>query len=182
MTKTYVEKLLEDLAKEDPIEAEGLSAKQQRFLRYRTHTLTDDDAMHMAGVTLVELFRWRSNTAFLDAYTLLNPVTDKAVAKVRSKGLLNKALDTIEHALEGQEVSKEARWAAEHVLKMEGMEVVRVEQTTTNMPADAKIALAMLEHNVPLAELPPGLRELVLRWFPQHPAVRGQTSISPPAD
>lgn len=163
----FLDKLLKELQDAEPRDTEGLTTKQKQFLRLRPHTDTDRAALDSIKATWAQFLTWQDDESFMRVYTELVPGTAADRVRKATYALGMDSIAIMERAAKGEELSKEERWFVERIHKVLGLEKTVIESTHTNIPAELRLAILMIERGTPAESLPPGLRGLVQKYLPQ---------------
>lgn len=158
------EKIISDAVKGDEtVDDSGLSAKQRTFLRKRKTTLDDLEAFDLAGINRATFEQWMTDPAFADAYHEQRPKTGLQQAREMIDSLVPSAVAALERALRGEDMTKHQMRAIDMLLKVGGLQRIYLDVAQVQIPAEAVIALAMMQRG----ELPPPqMAELVESFFP----------------
>lgn len=158
------EKIISDATKGDEtVDDAGLNAKQRVFLTKRSTTLDDLEAFDLAGINRATFENWMVEPAFADAYHEQVPKSGLQTARDAIDSLLPTAMNILERALQGENMTKHQMRALDMLLKVGGLQRIYLDVQQITVPAEAVLALAMMRRG----ELPPPqMRELVESFFP----------------
>lgn len=160
----FIKDLLDERLRVEPRDEDGLTAKQRKFFGHRQDSMSDKQALDKASLSLADLLRWQSEESFREAYTLLVPRTSYEDVKRALDAMAPDAILLMARAVAGEELNKSQRWVVDKVLKAYGFERLSIETVTTHVPFEARLALSMAERGM---ALPPAMRDLFLRHYPQ---------------
>lgn len=163
-----IDDILAEMAKREPRDEEGLTLPQRRFLKARLFQLSDRAALDETKASMADLIRWQDEPGFATAYRTLCPRSTVEMVKGGFDAILPEALQLMMNALKGEELTKSQRWVVDKLLKVTGLDKILIESTHTTIPYEARLALTLLERGVPIS---PGLRDLVLQFFPDYKAL-----------
>ena len=178
-----IDDILAEMSKREPRDEEGLTQPQRRFLKARLFQLSDRAALDETKASMADLIRWQDEPQFATAYRTLCPRSTVEMVKGGFDAILPEALQLMMDALKGEELTKSQRWVVDKLLKVTGLDKILIESTHTSIPYEARLALTLLERGLPIS---PGLRDLVLQFFPEYKAlpqgdvIEGQTRVLPP--
>lgn len=163
-----IDDILAEMDKREPRDDEGLTQPQRRFLRSRLFQLSDRASLDEVKASMADLMRWQDEPGFANAYRALCPRSTVEMVKGGFDAILPEALELMIQAIRGEELTKSQRWVVDKLLKVTGLDKILIESTHTTIPYEARLALTLLERGLPIS---PGLRDLVLQFFPDYKAL-----------
>ena len=169
-----IDDILAEMSKREPRDEEGLTLPQRRFLKARLFQLSDRAALDETKASMADLMRWQDEPGFATAYRTLCPRSTVEMVKGGFDAILPEALQLMMDALKGEELTKSQRWVVDKLLKVTGLDKILIESTHTSIPYEARLALTLLERGLPIS---PGLRDLVLQFYPDYKALPESTVV-----